>query len=502
MSIKKFFNEGTKGSVTTNDIEKKIDIESFENVKAVIENNKELLPTVDYTDPKSFSKFGSAEFYYVNFVENVYKNYPYDGSKKEKQEWYNNLAYFEKYLFDYDYPKTTGYVTLGSSSWQASTSSITDGTHTYRLSSSPQYIFIKPSLNQSVSGREIPEKNIYDVTKKRVSSLLLDKTSGNTVEFWFKEETGSPDSYAIFDVWNSASITDSSYERLTLEVLSNNGFYLTYKRGNSGVSRAFVDVNFSSLKNSWHHYAFSFKSNENTDKIDIKVYVDANSDLSNSSNLLSVSTGSAISGTFGINNLNASVGSYLYSPLSSLTSSNWVGRGSIYGSIDEFKFWNIAKSHQEIERNWNFHVGGGVNTDDSNTDLNFYYKFNEGIINSLSADTRDSVILDYSGRFSNSLIKNYSLGVRSTGSAINSCGFFDFSEEKDPIIIEVNPTLSNYLTDKQNEGILHDSDNFSQLFNLLPNWIREQDLATNKDLKKIFQIVATYFDKLYLQIDQ
>jgi hypothetical protein len=502
MSIKKFFKESSVGSVSTNDIKSNVDVESIENVKAVLEDNKELVPVVDYADPAKFAKYGSAELYYQNFVENVYKNYPYDGSKKEKQEWYNNLAYFEKYLFDYDYPKTNGYLTLGSSSWTTSTSSITDGTHAYKLSSFPQYIYVRPSTNQSVAGRTDPEKNIYNTATKRISSLLLDKNDGNTVEFWFKEETGSPNTYAIFDVWNSSSIDNSDYERLLVEVLSGNGFYLTYQKGVSGVSRAFIDVNFSSLKSSWHHYALSFKSNASTDKIDITVYVDAKSDLSSNSAIFSVSTGSAISSDFTINGLNANIGSYIYTPVSALTASSWNGRGSVYGSFDEFRFWNKARNHQEIARNWSFHAGGGANTDDSNTDLNLYYKFNEGIINTTEADTKDSIVLDYSGRFTNSLIKNYTKNIRSTGSAINSSGFFDFIEEKDPIIIETNPILSSYLTTKKEEGYFHDLENTSQFYNLFPNWIREEDVAANQDLRKVFQIVATYLDKLYLQIEQ
>ena len=75
----------------------------------------EFVPPVDYSKPENFAKFGSAEEYYKNAFTHVVNFYPYDGSSKEKLKFENNLNPFEKYIFDVEYPKSTGFINLGNS---------------------------------------------------------------------------------------------------------------------------------------------------------------------------------------------------------------------------------------------------------------------------------------------------------------------------------------------------------------------------------------------------
>jgi hypothetical protein len=473
MSLKQVFKDKNFGNVTTLAQDDKLEAESRETVLTIFKNVNEVIPKVDYSDPKNFAKFGSAKLYYSNFIENVYKNYPYDGSKKEQQDFYNNLNYFEKYLFDNEYPKTTGYITLSSN----------------------QYIAVRPAVKQNTDGRENPDSNIYDASTNRISSINLSKEDGNTVEFWFKQSDSSNSTYALFDLWNSSSVSDSNYHRMLIEVVTGSGFYLTYLSGASGLNQQFVDVNFSSLKQDWHHYAFTFKSNTNTNKIDIKVLVDANSDLSSAKNYYSTSSGTAITGNFSQNKLLANIGAYVSSSIGD-------GSGSVNGSIDEFKLWKEEKDTKWIQTYWSSPVGGGTNLekDPINYDLDLYYKFNEGIISTGSTDSKDSIALDYSGRFTNGLIKNYTYLVRNSGSAIDESEFFDFDEAKEPIIIFSNPILREFITEKETLGRNHDSQNTSQFYYLLPNAIRNQDELADGHLKNITQILASYLDKLYLQI--
>ncbi len=166
--------------------------------------------------------------------------------------------------------------------------------------------------------------------------------------------------------------------------------------------------------------------------------------------------------------------------------------------MDEFRFWKEARTSKEVGRNWWTQVHGGANTDESNTNLGVYFKFNEGITNE---DGVDSVALDYSGRISNGQIVNYNSNMRQTGSAIVESKAAA-SEFKDPIIYSFHPNVSGLLTDKKDEGSVYDARNSSAIHTTLPNWMAEDDKEIGaSNLVKIIQTMASYFDTLHLQLE-
>ncbi len=178
------------------------------------------------------------------------------------------------------------------------------------------------------------------------------------------------------------------------------------------------------------------------------------------------------------------------------------GAGKLSGSIDEFRFWKVARTGREIGLNWFDQVRGGVNTDISNTTLGVYYKFNEGIT---GVTATDQYVLDYSGRICNGLWTGYGSNSRATGSAIVlASGSAHTSEYKDPIIYSTHPDVSTLKTNLLDSGSYHDSQNNASILNMVPSWIIEEDEANGNedetDLRKISHIIGTYFDKIYLQI--
>jgi len=180
------------------------------------------------------------------------------------------------------------------------------------------------------------------------------------------------------------------------------------------------------------------------------------------------------------------------------------GAGKLSGSLDEFRFWKVARTPREIGTNWFTHIRGGVNTDISNTTLGLYYKFNEGI--TTNADT-DSIVLDYSGRVSNGIWTGYSTNSRATGSAIVlASGSAHTSEYRDPIVRANHPDVVSLKTDLLNSGSWYDRQNNSSILSLLPSWIAEEDEDSGgeefeSDLRYVTHIVGAYFDKLSLQIE-
>ena len=110
MSTKDLFNRNYLTAKTEKDAFS--EVESSRNVKAVRKKQESFLPQVDYSDPQAFAKFGSARLYYNSAINRVIDFYPYDGSNAELTEFYNKSLDIEKYIFNYRYPRTNGYINV------------------------------------------------------------------------------------------------------------------------------------------------------------------------------------------------------------------------------------------------------------------------------------------------------------------------------------------------------------------------------------------------------
>ncbi len=507
------------------------DAESFGYIEAYQKEKDRFLPDIDFEKPETFVRYGSAEKYYENAIQAIYRTYPYDGSRKEKTEWHNSASYFDNYVFEKLYPRTNGYVNFAPFNGGLASSFAMNsgyGVETYPLATSPQYIYVKggphkagvaDSLDQpneqrfskasSKSSYTETSANIYDVEKKRASNLSIDGEAGNTIEFWNFAGGALTTNKAFFDAWNDdgttlTSINSASYGRMLLESrfetspppsFPNNGlFHLTYMSGTAGAERVPLYVGQSLPFEVWHHYAISVKNEGN--QLNIKTYKDGEL-------IENILTGSSISEVTGA--INANIGAYRTFPNLGVSGSakaagvtNLNGYGQPTGSFDEFRFWKVARDSKEIGRNWFTQVYGGTNTDDANTDLGIYFKFNEGITTNASFD---SVALDYSGRISNGQIQNYSSTFRNTGSAIVEASAAS-SEFLDPIIYSFHPKVSELLEEKKGDGSVYDATNASAVHTTLPTWMSENDHDVGADnLVKIIQIMASYLDTLQLQLD-
>ncbi len=116
MSIKDLFERSTNYVSDTDQKDAFSDAESSRNVKAISEKQNTFVPQVDYNDPLSFARFGSAELYYEGAIDRIIDFYPYDGSDAEYNEFFNKSLDIEKFIFNNLYPRTNGYVNFSSSS--------------------------------------------------------------------------------------------------------------------------------------------------------------------------------------------------------------------------------------------------------------------------------------------------------------------------------------------------------------------------------------------------
>ena len=310
---------------------------------------------------------------------------------------------------------------------------------------------------------------------------------------------------SVVDVANTTGGSGTGYARLRVELtgagVAETGadpFRLTMYSGTVGFRTASVcstNITTASIADGkWHHYAFTVKSASSG--VRTRFYMDGQLDKETTL------------GSVGINDIDfygmkANIGALITSPSGSSALS---GSGKLSASLDEFRYWKKERTGEQVGRFWFTQVGGGVNTDPqpfvdtkevANIDLGVYFKFNEGIT---GVTTTDRTVLDYSGRFSNGRWTGYTAGARSTGSAIvlSNAAIKEF---KDPIIYSFHPKVNELLGAMRSSGSAYDVNNNASIYNTIPNWILEEDVEGSGDIKKLTQILSSYFDTLHMQID-
>jgi hypothetical protein len=468
-------------------------VESYDYHKADIIDEKRFVPEVDFSKPENFAKYGSAEKYYEDSFTYIYSLYPYDGSLAEKLQWRNSGSYIDLYIFDNEYPRTTGYVNFSYGGWGSLQGSLEDG---YGLSGDLEYIGVKggPGLGGGIHNQSA---NVWDPDNNRESNLEVDLTEGVTVEFWLNKQAfdnTKTEKEVIIDIWNNELSSSADYGRFRLELTgaaSGPSWLVTIMSGTTGVQwQTIGSVGVGTIiDGNWNHYAFSLLSA--SAGVTTKTYLEGGLQLTETIGSVGIDK---IRGS-----MQANIGALLTAVSGTTTpSSTALGYGKLSGSLDEFRYWKTQRSSEKIGRYWFTQVGGGTNTDLANTDLGIYYKFNEGIT---GVTTTDNTVLDYSGRVSNGTWTGYAAGARNTGSAIVSSSAAP-TEYADPIMYSFHPDVDAKLTALKLSGSTHDFENSSQLFSFFPSWMQENDFEQGGELKKMTQIMSSYFDNLYLQLER
>lgn len=515
MSVKNLFNKSKPVSSTNLQTEFR-EVESAENFHQQILKKDTFVPTIDYTSASNFAFFGSAEEYYKSAFSNILNRYPYDGSSKEVAEFLNNSSYLDLYIFENKYPRNNGYVTISSNGWGSLVGSQIQG---YGKPSTLEYISLVGGPNTASEGMEVePLSKTFDYSNKydtniyenagvlangrvgsRESNLKTDFDNGVTVEFWLKKaafDTSKTEREVIFDLWNGEASSSSGYGRIILGIQEDLGnpdesVILVLQSGTTAIYNSPV-TGFpvtTVADGNWHHYAFSFANTGSN--LDINFYLDGSKVYSNSS----LSSLGEITGS-----LKATIGALQTCPPGvAFHGQNCVGSAKFSGSIDEFRFWKSQRDQEQIVDNRWVQVGGGSNTDISNAELGVYYKFNEGITGN---SAYDSVVLDYSGRITNGTWINYpGSSARSTGSAMVESGLAE-REYKDPVIYDIGTSYQTAYNDLLQKGLEHDYLNTSQLYKTFPSWIIEEDENASQEMKKLTQIISSFFDTMHILIGE
>ena len=379
MSYKDLIGKNNKllSNVTAADLAN--DSESEEYLSDYFRKEIRFIPPIDFASASNFARFGSAEKYFVDAIDRIYNTYPYDGSLKERIQWENSSSYLDLYIFENEYPRQNGYISISADGWGTQLAT----TVGYGSPSTQEYVNIKggPNTSKRPKGRDIRDEsgnyqdgyaNIYDFAENRESNLKIGGVDGNTVEFWLKKEeflTSLTEKEVLFDIHTEAFISSSiNYGRLRIEMSGHGAgggddaetspFYITYMSGANGFCTASIGQNITTASiadNEWHHYAFVF---ENTgSNVKAKLYIDGecNHTIHGSATTLNANA-SATNVNYVSGNLMATIGALTVSPSGTVASMK--GWGKLSGSLDEFRFWKKARNSQQINRQKIEPVGG------------------------------------------------------------------------------------------------------------------------------------------------
>jgi len=522
MSIKKYFEIASDVKSLAGITAKKLssNVESPGYHEQDIIKQERYIPDTDFAKPKNFARYGRAYDYYTQAIKRIYQTFPYDGSLQERLEWENNSTYIDLYIYENRYPRTNGYVIFSAGGWGTPTALSPNGYGIPASSDDYEYIYVEGGPNRNPNGvtpfaTQFSGSNVYEPSKNRASNLAMNIASrGVSLEFWLKKDAFNrvnTKKEVIFDLWNGVTPPASNYARLRLELTASGRrdglpsgsqpFLLTLLSGNTGffeqtIATAAITTTGSVADGNWHHYAITLKQGDTN--VRSRFYVDGR--LNRDQEISSSGMGSLndISGQ----DLRANLGALITTPRVGTAAA---AAGKLSASLDEFRFWKTQRTSQQIGRFWFTQVGGGVNTDpepfiqteiSANLGLGVYFKFNEGISTTASLD---STVLDYSGRFSNGAWTGYTVNSRNTGSAI-VLSKAAIKEYKDPIIYESHASVKALLAELQFSGSAYDVNNNAAIYNSMPSWIIDEDNDGDGELKKLTQIMASYFDTLHLQI--
>ena len=463
MSIKDLFNKtGTpKIQPSATSDEMVANVESSEYVAAKKDEFEQFIPPIDFVSASNFAKFGSAELYYEKAFERIYNYYPYDGTLAEKTEFHNSSSYLDKHVFDSLYPRTNGYMNFNGTSQHIT---VFGGPHTASAG------MVGKTLDSTFDS-----SNVYSESEKRTSAFEFRGDDGITAEFWLKVPNTSSNR-VVFD------ITGSAAGQIFMALGSGDRFQMNLGTGSVATPMPFsvLDDVIDGAFNTWNHYAVTVLSSSAG-----LTYKGFKNGQLKKTTVSARHLPTILPATNGLNMTIAS-GSLVAVP----------GIGRLTGSIDEFRFWKKAKTPEEIYNSWFTAIGGGTNKHDSNVALGLYFKFNEGITTDTSLD---SIALDYSGRINNGTIVGYDTTMRSANSAITEK--LGEPEFLDPIIYSAHPDVVSKKAEYKTSGSLADLENSSTMFGYFPGWMQEEDEQSGNQLKYLAQVMGSYFDTLWHQIN-
>jgi hypothetical protein len=415
--LSSYVQEGSKKTFKASDI-KNTNIESKSSFR--YEQDMPLKSTqqlnIDYTQFENHIFFHSAVSKVNESFLNILNYYPFNGTKKEIEEFEDSLTGYEKYVLDL-YPKNIGYL-------------IFSGTQKGEASSNGTQINVLDK-----SGARIPSIS----SNKNKTNVTLDPvTSSFSIQFFIRPETIANDNQILFQKKSSLANNFT----LFLSNSSNVNQCELHFGITSGSRNAIVSSSID--KGDFTHVTAIF-DNDFDQKIKLITFnKDKVKNVVSSSNSLNVNQLKY----FG-ENLNIGSGaSFRYNDII------FDQQETFSGSIDEIRYYHRKITDKEIKDNLYRSVNG-----DSN--LVLYYKFNEPY----GDYTGNNIVLDNSVNSRNESIKNFIIDNRLTGSDVPVAAE---DIDRSPVLMPKYPNVINLNSQLLTSASLYDQVNPNLITKLIP----------------------------------
>ena len=429
-----------------------------EKFREIVKNYR---PDVVVKDPTTFASFGSAKKYYEDAFYNIVNYYPYDGTKKEVFEWYQDTTPLETAILQNHWPSNVGHIQFSGS----------------------QY------LTFYAGPQSIPAAAYVGQNKIGETGLKLSAEQGNTVEFWMKKKEFNAAEETIFDIGTypgKVTASETAQFKLYLSNTSGSPLYLNYLSGTTGITNTRISSSLTKATiadDKWHHYAV--RVHQTGTSLTVDLYVDKEH---NSTQIITV-------------NSMGSIDSYMGGTIGSTQTAT---SGTLNAYIDDFRFWKGKRTAKQISRFFDQRVYA---SDDVNTDydsrLGLYYRFNKPTTGDLS---KDELVLDHSGNDIFGKINNYAtLTTRFQTSAIDESEISENKEIRDPVIDATQAEVRSLSEEFFNLGDSYDRNNTSKLEQYLPDWVYDangEGLSNpESEISILLHLVASEFDRIKSVLD-
>ena len=430
---------------------------------------------IDFSKFENHTFFNSAEVNVNVAFDNIINKYPFDGSRKELEEYLNNLTGFEKYVLN-KFPTNVGCIILSG----ATTGSTTIG----------NYIEVNDHAGANFTA--------FSKNRSGESQLAFDRKS-----------------YSIETNLFVPSLKNSN-EVICQKISGSNGFTLALSRSTStSTANVLFTVRSGSIslitsasidKNKFNNLCAVYDRTNDNGRL--KLFV--------GSKLVGTSSSTAIFEEIDFHRSSFFVGSGTSHGGVLHDDTDFLPKATLSGALDELRVFRSAKTSDQIEEN----MKRGIFATD---DLLLYCKFNEP-----SASFGDnSIVLDSSGKSLHSRISNYIDACRLTSSLsipltseerkYNPVLFPKFQEVID-LNVNLLTTASDYDTKNPNlitrlvpQHYLQEGQDFFALESkagtiALPytgsSIPGTGELGSAQILSSILYVWAKHFDELKTSIDQ
>jgi hypothetical protein len=327
---------------------------------------------VDWSKFEHHCFFSSAEVKVNEAFNKIINSYPFDGTKKEVEEFLDSLTGFEKYIFD-SFPKWSGALHF--------------------------------------SGTQVNENPSYGYPEELGTWISVKDKSGNLFPELAKNNSGetvlNPSDDVSMSIEMLISLPEATNDtQVILQKISNaeNGFtlHLAPTTSTSTVSAVF-SISSGSIRNSvscdlykgiYNHVCFVLNKEQREHTLQAYVNQQLESESKNKVRFPKLGIDSA--------NLIIGSGSSFYSQDSLITPAQ-----TLSGSLDELRIYHSVRDSKQQKV-------GMVRGVYSTSDLKLYYRFNEpsGSLSLNDSYAIDSIVLDSSGNSLHSNIMNFSFDLR------------------------------------------------------------------------------------------